>query len=179
MNEKHCIVLGITGCIAAYKGADLCSQLTQLGFDVHVIMTESAAKLVTPQTFLTLSRNPVTTSLWNIQDWRPEHIALAERAKLLVIAPCTANVIGKIANGIADDALTTFALAHTENIIIAPGMNPKMWSNPAVQNNVKNLRSRGVIIVGPASGHVACGNDGTGRMSDVADILKAIKKTLK
>ena len=179
MPEKKCLVLGITGCIAAYKGADLCSQLTQLGFDVHVVMTDSATKLVTPQTFLTLSRNPVITSLWDVQDWRPEHVALAERAELLVIAPCTANFIGKLANGIADDALSTFALAHTGKIILAPGMNPKMWINPAVQNNIKILKSRGVAIVGPISGHVACGKDGVGRMTDVSEIIKSIKKTVR
>ncbi len=178
-DHKKTIALGITGCIAAYKGADLCSRLVQKGYNVHVLMTESATRLVTEQTFLTLSRNPVITSLWNTAEWRPEHVALSDQASLLVIAPCTANFIGKLAHGIADDALSTFAVTHTGPILLAPGMNPKMWINPAVQNNIKILKSRGVAIVGPISGHVACGKDGVGRMTDVSEIIKSIKKTVR
>jgi phosphopantothenoylcysteine decarboxylase/phosphopantothenate--cysteine ligase len=137
-------------------------------------MTEAATQLVGVQTFLTLSRNPVISSLWEIPDWQPGHIALAERCSLLVVAPCTANFLGKYANGIADDALTTYALSHTGKVILAPAMNPRMWEHAAVQANVAVLKQRGVIFAGPASGPVACGADGTGRMIEVEQILEAI-----
>ncbi|MFA7185916.1 MAG: flavoprotein [Victivallales bacterium] len=174
MAEK-CIVLGVTGGIAAYKAADLCSKLAQKSYDVHVIMTESAQELIRPRTFFTLSQNPVITSLWDEPDWRPGHVALAERAKLLVIAPCTANFIGKFTHGIADDALTTYALTHSGKILLAPAMNPKMWRNTAVQENVAILRERGIEFIGPVSGHVACGDEGLGRMSEPDDILRRIE----
>jgi phosphopantothenoylcysteine synthetase/decarboxylase len=175
---KHTVVLGITGSIAAYKGADLCSKLTQAGFDVNVIMTASAQELVRPRTFLTLSRNPVMTDLWSVPDWRPGHIELSERASILVIAPATANIIGKLACGIADDALSTFALSHQGTLLIAPGMNPRMWANPAVQENVEKLKRRGAVFAGPASGRVACGADGDGRMAEVDVIMQQVMKML-
>jgi phosphopantothenoylcysteine synthetase/decarboxylase len=171
MSEKKCVALGVTGCIAAYKAADLCSKMAQKELDVHVLMTSSALELVTARTFFTLSRNPVISSLWDIPDWQPGHVALADHAELLVVAPCTANFIGKFAHGIADDALTTYALAHSGKILLAPAMNPKMWANPAVQDNIKLLKSRGVEFIGPEAGHVACGEGGVGRMSDPTDIL--------
>ncbi|NOY75310.1 MAG: phosphopantothenoylcysteine decarboxylase [Kiritimatiellaeota bacterium] len=171
---KHVVVLGVTGSIAAYKAAELCGELTKRGCDVNVIMTESATRLVTPQTFLTLSRNPVITSLWGIEDWRPGHIALADKSSILVIAPCTANLMGKMANGIADDALSTYYLTHTGKTIIAPAMNPKMWKHPAVTENAKTLKKRGVEIVGPASGRVACGDNGIGRMEKTEKIITAM-----
>jgi phosphopantothenoylcysteine synthetase/decarboxylase len=176
--KKKCLVLGITGGIAAYKAADLCSKLTQNGFDVHVIMTESAQELIRPRTFLTLSKNPVVTSLWEEPDWRPEHVALADRAELLVIAPCTANFIGKFTHGIADDALSTYALTHSGKVLLAPAMNPKMWNNAAVQSNVETLKGRGIDFIGPESGHVACGDDGCGRMSEPKQILQEILELL-
>ena len=175
---KNTVVLGVTGSIAAYKAADLTSQLVKNGIDVVVIMTASAQKLVCPHTFLTLSRNPVITDLWTMPDWQPGHIDLSERAKLLVIAPCTANLIAKLANGIADDALSTYALSHTGKILLAPAMNPKMWKHPAVQQNVKTLKGRDVGFIGPASGRVACGDEGEGRMEDVSAILAGILKEL-
>jgi phosphopantothenoylcysteine decarboxylase/phosphopantothenate--cysteine ligase len=110
--KSKCVVLGVTGSIAAYKGAELCGKLTAEGFEVVVSMTEAAKELVGEQTFLTLSRNPVVSELWTTPTWRPEHVAIAERADLLLVAPCTANFIGKFANGIADDALTTIAITH-------------------------------------------------------------------
>ena len=171
---KKTIALGVTGSIAAYKAADLCSRLVKNNYDVVVIMTESARKLITDRTFLTLSRNPVITDLWDIPQWQPGHIALAERAELLVVAPCTANFIGKFANGIADDPLTTYALSHKSNILLAPAMNPNMWTNQAVKNNVALLKERGISFTGPVEGRVACGTEGTGRMADVADIIADI-----
>ena len=177
MNNNTTIVLGVTGSIAAYKAADLCSRLTRDGFDVNVLMTESAGKLVGEQTFFTLSRNPVISSLWNLADWQPGHIALAERAALLVVAPCTANFIGKYAHGIADDALTTYALSHPGPVILAPAMNPVMWQNSAVQDNVELLKNRGTFFVGPGEGNVACGTSGVGRMAEVEEIIAAITAT--
>ena len=175
---KTTIVLGVTGSIAAYKAAEICGELTKRECDVNVVMTESAGRLVTKQTFLTLSRNPVLTTLWDSADWRPEHIALAERASILLIAPCTANFIGKMANGIADDALSTYYLSHSGKTLVAPAMNPKMWKHPAVEANVEVLRSRGVEIIGPATGRVACGDDGPGRMEAVGSPIHVLKPHL-
>ncbi|MFA7230350.1 MAG: flavoprotein [Victivallaceae bacterium] len=175
MLEKKCIALGVTGGIAAYKAADLCSKLVQNGFDVHVLMTDSAKKLVTEQTFHTLSRNPVISNLWDISDWKPGHVALADKCDLLIVAPCTANFIGKFAHGIADDALTTYALTHDGKVLLAPAMNPKMWRNAAVQDNVKLLKQRGVELIGPDPGRVACGDEqNPGRMSEPEMILQRI-----
>lgn len=177
MSERH-IVLGVTGCIAAYKAADLVSKLTSRGITVHVVMTEAATQLVTPRTFMTLSRQPVLTSLWDSFDWKPEHVALANIAELMVIAPCTANTLAKLAHGIGDDALSTCALANKSPLLVAPAMNPAMWSNPAVQANVKILKERGIHFAGPAEGHVACGADGTGRMVEVPEIMAKILELL-
>ena len=172
--EKLTVVLGVTGSIAAYKAADLCSRMVQEGLEVRVIMTESARKLVTEQTFMTISRNPVVTSLWDLPQWQPGHISLAAEADVLVVAPCTANFLGKYACGIADDALTTYALSHSGKVLLAPAMNPGMWRHPAVKDNVEILKSRGVMFAGPAYGRVACGEDGEGRMEEVGVILKCI-----
>lgn len=168
------VVLGVTGSIAAYKAADLTSRLVQAGITVEVIMTASAMHLVQPQTFLTLSRRPVITDLWELPDWQPGHIALAERAALLLVAPATANALAKLAHGLADDALSTYALSHSGRVLVAPAMNPRMWAHPAVQANCRALRRRGVRFVGPVSGRVACGEGGVGRLAAVDDILKAV-----
>ena len=178
MSEVKHIVLGVTGGIAAYKAADLVSKLTSRGIDVHVVMTEAATKLVTPKTFQTLSRNNVTTSLWETVDWKPEHVALGNLADLMVIAPCTANTLAKIAHGIGDDALSTCVLANKSQLLVAPAMNPAMWNNPAVQANVAILKERGVLFAGPVCGHVACGADGTGRMVEASEILEKILEIL-
>ena len=173
-DEKPFVVLGVTGSIAAYKAADITSKLVQRGIDVQVIMTEAAQRLVCPQTFLTLSRNPVVTSLWEMPDWQPEHIAMAIRAKALLIAPATANILAKMANGIADDALSTYFLSHTGPVFVAPAMNPRMWTNPATVHNCEVLRSRGIEFIGPDEGHVACGENGKGRMASVESIIDTI-----
>ncbi len=175
---KPCIILGVTGGIACYKSADLCSKLTSAGYDVHVVMTANAQKLISAQIFQTLSRNPVLTDLFQTQTWIPEHVSLADQAQLLVIAPATANFIGKFANGIADDALTTTAITHRKTVLLAPAMNTNMWESPAVQANMETLRQRNTLFVGPEEGKLACGTSGTGRMSEVAAILTAIKKIL-
>jgi phosphopantothenoylcysteine decarboxylase len=175
--QKNILVLGVTGSIAAYKAADLCSRLRQSGREVRVIMTESATHLVAPQTFLTLSKAPVTISLWDAPSWQPRHIQLALETKLLVIAPATANILAKMAHGIADDSLSTFYLSHEGPVLVAPAMNPRMWRHPATQENIRILKERGVHFVGPACGHVACGDEeGPGRMCSVEEILDAIQK---
>ena len=176
--EKKKLILGVTGGIAAYKSADLCSKLTGAGFDVHVIMTASAQQLITQRCFLTLSRNPVICSLWDVPDWKPEHIELSESADLCVVAPCTANFIGKYTHGIADDALTTTALAFTGTMLLAPAMNCRMWRSPAVQDNCAILRKRGVYFIGPENGRLACGDNDIGRMSEVPDIVAEIQRLL-
>ena len=173
MNKS--IVLGVTGSIAAYKAADLVSKLVKCDYDVTVIMTESAKKLICDQTFLTLSRNPVVSDLWSVDNWKPEHIQLAERASLLVVAPCTANFIGKYAGGIADDALTTYALSHTGKVLLAPAMNVNMWEHAAVQDNCKILTKRGVHFIGPDTGDLACGIKAKGHISDIDSIVAKIE----
>ena len=172
------VVLGVTGSIAAYKAADLTSRLVKAGMDVRVLMTASALHLVGEQTFMTLSQNPVVTDLWAIPDWRPGHIELALCAQVLVIAPATANILAKMAHGIADDALSTYYLSHTGAVLVAPAMNPRMWSHAAVQENCRVLRERGVIFVGPDSGPVACGEGGMGRMAETPVILAAIQAAI-
>lgn len=177
--SKKKIILGVTGGIAVYKAADLCSKLNANNFDVHVVMTENALKLISAKIFLTLSRNPVLTSLWEDVQWKPEHVALAEEADMMVIAPCTANFIGKFTHGIADDALSTTALTFAgtgKKILLAPAMNNNMWASPAVVENCKVLRERGIEFVGPAEGSLACGTKGSGRMCEVPEILEAVMK---
>lgn len=175
---KNILTLGVTGSIAAYKAAEIASQLKQSGVEIRVIMTEAATHLINPQTFLSLSRAPVTTSLWNSPSWQPRHIELALETKVLLIAPATADIIAKLAHGIADDALSTFALSHEGTVIIAPAMNPRMWKHPATQANCALLKSRGVRFIGPVSGAVACGEAGMGRMSPVDEIIAAAQAAM-
>jgi phosphopantothenoylcysteine decarboxylase len=173
------IVLGVTGSIAAYKAADLTSKLAKRGHDVHVVMTRSATEFVAPLTFKTLSRNPVTTSVFDEKEsWHPGHIDLADRAQLFLVAPATANVIAKLAHGIADDALTSIALATLAKILIAPAMNGKMWLHAATQQNVATLRARGAEFIGPEEGLLACGYEGLGRLWTVDDIVERAEKIL-
>jgi phosphopantothenoylcysteine synthetase/decarboxylase len=142
-------------------------------------MTRSATEFVAPLTFQTLSRNPVTTGIFDEKEsWHPGHIALADDADLLLIAPATANLVAKLACGIADDALTSIALATRAPLVIAPAMNGKMWHHPATQENVERLKSRGALFIGPAEGLLACGYEGTGRLWEVAGIVEAVKKLL-
>lgn len=177
MSELPIIALGVTGSIAAYKAADLTSKLVQAGYEVHVIMTASAQKLVGEQTFFTLSRQPVITDLWTIPDWKPGHVDLADRASILLIAPATANILAKMAWGLADDALSTYHLSHHGRVIVAPAMNVHMWEHPATVANCKILRERGVEFVEPGEGRLACGVSGKGRFAPVEDILAAIRKS--
>jgi phosphopantothenoylcysteine synthetase/decarboxylase len=182
MAAKRTIVLGITGSIAAYKSAEMASQLKKLGHDVFCVMTKDATHFITPLTLQTLSQHPVTIDLFEEGegDWRPSHLQLADTADLFVISPATANVIAKLAHGIADDALSTIALAlrPEAKVLVAPAMNGKMWLHPATQANVKVLQSRGVEFIGPEKGLLACGYEGIGRLWDVGRIVERIRKTL-
>ncbi len=169
------IVLGVTGSIAAHKAADLASQLTKQGCDLHVVMTADAQKFITPIPFKTLSRNPVITDLYDEEEgWKPAHIRLADEADLLLIAPATANTIAKLALGIADDALSCIALALNlkAKVLIAPAMNGKMWLHPATQENVSVLKSRGAEFIGPEEGMLSCGYEGIGRLWPVEEIAR-------
>jgi len=161
------IVLGVTGSIAAYKAADLTSLLTKQGCDVRVVLTADALKFITALPFKTLSRHPVVTDLYDEeQGWQPTHIKLADEADLLLIAPATANILAKLANGIADDALSCIALALNAKakLLLAPAMNGKMWLHPATQQNVATLKSRGAEFIGPEEGLLSCGYEGLGRL---------------
>ena len=182
MAAKRTIVLGITGSIAAYKSAEMASQLKKLGHEVFCVMTRDATHFITPLTLQTLSQHPVTIDLFGEDeaDWRPSHLQLADTADLFVISPATANVIAKLAHGIADDALSTIALAlrPEAKVLVAPAMNGKMWLHPATQANVKVLQSRGVEFIGPEKGRLACGYEGIGRLWDVGKIIERIQKTL-
>jgi phosphopantothenoylcysteine decarboxylase/phosphopantothenate--cysteine ligase len=171
------VVLGVTGSIAAYKACELVRLLVKRGDDVHVVMTEHARAFVTPLTFQTLSRNPVECDLFaDPQDWKPGHISLAAAADLVVVAPATANVLAKMAHGLADDLLTATLLATRAPVFVAPAMNDGMWEHPATQENLATLRSRGVTVIEPAAGELACGTEGKGRMADPADIISAVKE---
>ena len=173
------IVLGVTGGIAAYKAAEVVSRLRKLGASVHVIMTENARQFITPLTLETLSANPVVYDTFERPaTWEVEHIALAKRAEVFVIAPATANILAKMACGIADDMLSTTVLATKAPVLVAPAMNTGMWTAPATRQNVETLRQRGVHVVGPEAGFLACGDEGSGRMSEPAAIVGAIEAIL-
>ena len=174
------IILGITGSIAAYKAADLASQLTMAGHRVTCVLTKAAVEFVTPLTLSTLSKNPVITDLFAEKEgWQPGHIQLADEADLLLIAPASANVLASLAHGFANDALTAIALATRAPILIAPAMNGKMWQHPATLKNVETLRGYGAQFVEPAEGMLACGYEGVGRLAEVETILQAVKQVLK
>lgn len=173
------VVLGVSGGIAAYKACELVSRLKKAGTQVHVIMTAAAAEFVRPLTFQTLSANPVATDTFgSVKYWEVEHIALAKKADLFVIAPATANVIAKLACGIADDMLTTTALATAAPMLLAPAMNTQMYQAEATRKNLSTLISRGARTVGPEGGLLACGDVGAGRMSEPAEIFAAIEALL-
>jgi phosphopantothenoylcysteine synthetase/decarboxylase len=173
------VLLGVTGSIAAYKAAELVRLLTGRGDEVRVVMTRSATEFVSELTFRTLSRHPVAADMWAASgEWRPEHISLAEWADVLAIAPCTANVMAKLAHGIADDLLCCTALACEAPLVIAPAMNEKMWRHPATQANVDILAARGAALVQVGSGDLACGYQGKGRLASLDAILEAIDRGL-
>jgi len=174
------VILGVTGSIAAYKAAELVRLMMLEEWDVSVVMTRAATEFVRPLTFRTLSRNPVYVEMFeDTEDWRPEHISLAEKTDVVVVAPCTANVLAKAAHGIADDLLTCVLLATDAPVVMAPAMNEKMWENPATQANVNSLVGCGIHIVDVGSGDLACGYQGKGRMAALDDIMTMVKSCLK
>jgi len=175
------IVLGIAGSIAAYKAADIASQLTKLGHEVHCVMTKAATEFIPPLTLQVLSRQPVLVSLEDEKNsWKPGHIELADNADLLLVAPASADTLGQFANGLAPDPLSAIYLALPRDTptLIAPAMNGKMWHHPATQRNLAQLKEDGVRFVDPAEGDLACGYQGTGRLADLDDILEAVKNVL-
>ena len=178
MLKDRNILLGVTGGVAAYKAVDLASKLTAAGAGVRTIMTESACQLVAPKSFEAVTRSPVFTTLWTpTQEYTSAHIALADWAKIVVVAPATADIIAKVANGICDDLLsTTLCVCWAKPILFAPAMNDRRWENPAVRRNVETLKQRGVRLIGPAAGRLACGTEGVGRMAEPGEILEEIGK---
>jgi phosphopantothenoylcysteine decarboxylase/phosphopantothenate--cysteine ligase len=174
------VALGVTGGIGAYKAVEVCRGLQKLGHEVIAVMTRSATRFVGPLTFEAITRRPVITS-----QWKPganadiEHIAIADSIDLLLVAPCTANVIGKFANGIADDFLSSLYLATKATVLVAPAMNSNMLAHPAVQRNMETLASRGVAFVDPGEGYLACGWIGKGRLAEPEDVLLAVERVLR
>lgn len=171
------ILVGVTGGIAAYKACELVSRLSQAGAEVRVVMTAAAQEFVAPLTFRALAHGPVFTGMFESPaEFDPVHVSLAEWPDAVVVAPATANVIGKIACGIADDLLTCAVMAARAPVLIAPAMNRAMWRNPAVRANVAALKRRGFRIVGPDEGYLACGDEGVGRLADTAEILESLER---
>ena len=171
------ILLGVTGGVAAYKAVDLASKLTAAGAKVDCIMTKNARKLIRPKSFEAVTGRAVYTSMCTEpKDYKIDHIALAATADIVVIAPATANIIAKTANGICDDLLsTTLCACWDKPVLIAPAMNSNMWTNPAVQKNVDTIKQAGFRIIGPETGRLACGTEGIGRMAEPDNILKEIE----
>lgn len=179
MLKNKTVVLGVSGGIAAYKACDIVSRLKKLNINVHVIMTKGATEFVTPLTFQSLSQNYVVNDMFEEpKTWDVEHISLAKKADVFLIAPATANVIGKIANGICDDMLTTTVMATTGKVLIAPAMNTNMYKNPILQRNINTLKELGYNFVNPESGRLACGDVGEGKLASPEDIVDAVVSLL-
>ena len=171
------IMLGVSGGIAAYKAIDLASKLTANGAEVRTVLTENALHLVGAKSFEAVTGGPVYTSRWEQEEFKIGHINLADWADVIVVAPATANIIGKFANGICDDLLsTTLCACWVKPILFAPAMNEKMWANPAVKENVKFAEQIGAEFIGPRQGRLACGAEGIGRMAEPQEILEAVGK---
>ncbi|MBC7252538.1 MAG: bifunctional phosphopantothenoylcysteine decarboxylase/phosphopantothenate--cysteine ligase CoaBC [Actinobacteria bacterium] len=173
-----CIVFGVSGGIAAYKAVEVVRRLAERGFDVRVVMTEHATRLVGPDTFRAVSGNPVSLRLFDAQGKDMEHISLARMADVVVVAPATANILAKMAHGLADDLLSTTLLATRAPVLVAPAMNREMYRHPATQENLRKLRERGVNVVGPESGPLACGEEGEGRMAEPPVVVEAVLRLL-
>ena len=175
MREKKRVVIGVTGGIAVYKALDIISALRKQDVEIKVIMTESAQEFVTPLAFQSLSQNMVITDMFaEPKAWEIQHISLAQWADIMLIAPATANIIGKVANGIADDMLSTTIMATEAKVIFAPAMNTKMYENKIVQDNINKLKNYGYKFIEPASGRLACGDLGKGKLANVSDIVDRV-----
>lgn len=179
MEDKKCVVIGVSGGIAVYKSLEIISALRKHDVDVRVIMTESATKFVTPLSFQSLSQNMVVTDMFaEPKAFEIQHISLAQRADIMLIAPATANIIGKVANGISDDMLSTTIMATKAKVIFAPAMNTNMYENIIVQDNIKKLMAYGYEFIEPASGRLACGDVGKGKLADVNTIVERVLEEL-
>ncbi|EJP6470801.1 bifunctional phosphopantothenoylcysteine decarboxylase/phosphopantothenate--cysteine ligase CoaBC [Clostridium sporogenes] len=178
MNKK-CVVLGVTGGIASYKALDIVSKLKKLNYDINVIMTKSALKFIQPLPFQSLSGNMVSKDMFEEpKAFEIQHISLAKKADMILVAPATANIIGKVANGIADDMLSTTIMAATCPVVFAPAMNTNMYNNLIVQNNIEKLRKLGYKFIEPTSGRLACGDVGEGKLADTEDIVEIVDSML-
>lgn len=179
MFEGKSVLLGVTGSISVYKAVDLASKLTQAGIEVDVVMTESATRFVAPLSFQSVTHRPVHSDMWApVREFNVKHVALAEKADLVVIAPATANTVARIAHGLADDLLGCIVLSTRAPVMVAPAMDVGMYQSSVTQDNIKRLRSRGYRIVGPASGRLASGLEGPGRLVEVPELLSAIQHAL-
>ncbi|MCM8757709.1 MAG: hypothetical protein NC900_00265 [Candidatus Omnitrophica bacterium] len=176
--KKKEIILGVTASIAIYKACELIRRLREIGFNVTVVMTKEAKRLILPLLFENLSGNRVYSELFKKDDFDIKHISLAERADLVLIAPATANIIGKIASGIADDLLSCIILATRAKVIFCPAMDENMYNNKVVQENIRKLKSYGYKFIGPEKGKLASGKIGRGRLADLDNIIKEVKTTL-
>ena len=180
MLKNKNIVLGVTGGIAAYKACEIISKLKKEGANVYVIMTKNACQFITPLTLMTLSKNKVIVDMFEIpNNYDVEHISLAKKADLFLIAPASANIIGKVANGIADDMLSTTIMATKSKVIFAPAMNDAMYQNKIVQDNINKLRDYGYYIIEPAKGMLACNTKGIGRLEEPKVIVEQIKTLME
>jgi phosphopantothenoylcysteine decarboxylase/phosphopantothenate--cysteine ligase len=174
MQNGGTLVLGVTGSIAAYKAAELVRLFQKQDWDVRVVMTPAATRFVAPLTFQTLARHPVAADMFaEVEEWIPGHVSMADEADVMLVAPCTANVLAKLAHGLADDLLTCTALATRAPLVVAPAMNVNMWNHAATRANLAVLRRRGVRIVRPGTGDLACGYEGQGRLAALDEIVKA------
>ncbi len=179
MLRDRTVVLGVTGSIAAYKAAEIASQLTQAGARVNVVMTEGATQFVSPLMFRALTGRPVVTEMFDLSsEYSVEHVSLARSADIVVVAPATANVIAKLAAGIADDMLCCTVLATRAPVVVAPAMETNMYENPVTQDNLSELKERDFVIVGPSSGWLASGREGLGRLADISDIVGTVRRVL-
>lgn len=181
MAKQKIVILGVTGSIAAYKAGDIIRRLKDQGFRVVPVMTKGALQFITPLTFSSLSEEKVYSEMFSgrVDSWEIEHIDLAKQADILLIAPATANIIGKIANGIADDLLTAISMATKAPILIAPAMNYQMYENKILQENCSKLKKHGVLFVEPEKGKLACGDIGNGRLAAVENIIKKVIQIVK
>lgn len=180
MKPKGPVVLAVTGSIAAYKACEITSLLKKESIDVEVLMTKEAEEFITPLTLQTISQNKVVKEMFALPDeWNPVHTALADRAALILIAPATANIIGKLACGICDDIVTCTVFATEAPVLIAPAMNNVMYKHSIVQKNIAVLKSAGYHFVGPIKGHLACGCDAIGHIAGTAEIVREAKRLLK
>lgn len=177
---RKSVMLGVTASIAAYKACEIVTRLKKEGFDVTVLMTRDAAHFITALTLQTLSGNKVYSDMFEVpSEWNPIHTSLAEGCGAILIAPATADVIGKLASGACDDILTCVVLATKAPVLIAPAMNEKMYKHAIVQENISKLRKIGYKFIGPVEGHLACGHEAIGHIAEPADIVKEVKKILK